>query len=447
MILAKGGYLCNGNIDDWTACSYFSDKPARRECIIPPQVKNKKFFLKYVPCVKDRALRPREKKKAYQRQEVGTARVYSVTRKKREPLYGMHITPVGRLEMNRPAMKERIEKLGGRLVTKLQERIAVVISTELEVEKMNKRMREVKELGLQVVPESFLESVGEGTREEAIEKIKTMSICDWDCSDPISRIPAEEEMKPIVKTMYDKVKPSDKQQVVKVKNGSHVDPESGLEEVAHVYRDKKTNALYNAVLNYIDIQKNKNSYFKMQLLEGDRGSNYWLFRAWGRIGTKIGDTETTTHYSVDDAILEFERYYLQHTGNKWGQPFKKLPGKYALVEIDYTDEEKIRKMEQKSSIPSKLQKEVQDLMRMVFSVEAMKQTMIAFELDLSKMPLGRLSKKQLEEAYGCLNELDSLIANSAESSAFIGASNKFFSLVPHNFGMNSAPIIETVSFI
>jgi poly [ADP-ribose] polymerase len=237
----------------------------------------------------------------------------------------------------------------------------------------------------------------------------------------------------------------DKQQVVKLKNGSHVDPESGLEEIAHVYRNKHTDVLYNTVLNLVDIKLNKNSYYKIQVLEADFGNKFWLFRAWGRIGTKIGDTETESHLTIESAIFGFERYFEEHTGNKWGVPFKKLPGKYAMIVVDYMDDEKIRQMDQKTSIPSNLQPPVQDLMKMIFDVVAMKNTMIQFELDLEKMPLGRLSKKQLEEAYACLNQLDILISEGADYTAFIGASNKFFSLIPHNFGMNSAPIINTVS--
>jgi poly [ADP-ribose] polymerase len=84
---------------------------------------------------------------------------------------------------------------------------------------------------------------------------------------------------------------------------------------------------------------------------------------------------------------------------------------------------------------------------MIFDVDAMKQTMLEFELDLEKMPLGKISKKQLEEAYSVLNKLDHLISEGADRSAFIGASNKFFSLVPHSFGMRAAPIIDNVEAI
>jgi hypothetical protein len=53
-------------------------------------------------------------------------------------------------------------------------------------------MREVKSFNIQVVPETFLKAVEKGTRNESMEKIKSMSICEWG-SDPLTRIPLEEE--------------------------------------------------------------------------------------------------------------------------------------------------------------------------------------------------------------------------------------------------------------
>lgn len=50
-------------------------------------------------------------------------------------------------------------------------------------------------------------------------------------------------------------------------NGPPVDPESGLDDVAHVYQQGKDK--YNAILSLTDLQKQKNSYYKIQLLEAD----------------------------------------------------------------------------------------------------------------------------------------------------------------------------------
>jgi len=54
---------------------------------------------------------------------------------------------------------------------------------------------------------------------------------------------------------------------------------------------------------------------------------------------------------------------------------------------------------------SKLAKPVQELICMLFDIEMMKRAMVEFELDLTKMPLGKLSKKQLEKAYGILGQV------------------------------------------
>lgn len=232
-----------------------------------------------------------------------------------------------------------------------------------------------------------------------------------------------------------------------MKNGSALDPETGLEDIAHVYRDKVTNLLYTTVLNYIDIQKNKNSYYKMQVLEADNEKKYWFFRSWGRIGTGVGEKKLETFYSANEACSAFETNFEDKSGNIFGTPFKKMPNKYALVEVDYTDDEKVKQIQAKSAIPSKLPPPVQDIIKLIFDVDAMKQTMLEFELDLEKMPLGKISRKQLEEAYSVLNKLDNLITEGADRSAFIGASNKFYSLVPHSFGMQAAPIIDSVEKI
>ncbi|CAF5044042.1 unnamed protein product, partial [Rotaria sp. Silwood1] len=40
----------------------------------------------------------------------------------------------------------------------------------------------------------------------------------------------------------------------------------------------------------------------------------------------------------------------------------------------------------------------QDIFKMIFNVENMKQALLSFEIDLTKMPLGKLSRNQLDKA-------------------------------------------------
>ena len=65
---------------------------------------------------------------------------------------------------------------------------------------------------------------------------------------------------------------------MKLKGGGFVDPESGLEEKAHVLKVKS--ALYSVVLGAVSIQEDKNSFYKLQVLEHDKKPKWWLFRSW-----------------------------------------------------------------------------------------------------------------------------------------------------------------------
>lgn len=96
--------------------------------------------------------------------------------RQRPPLYLMEIVILGNLSYTRSVAKPLIEKLGGKLVTKIHERTAVVISNEKEVEKMNARMQLAKSFDIQVVTEQFLEKIKDGG---AIDYISKYNISDW----------------------------------------------------------------------------------------------------------------------------------------------------------------------------------------------------------------------------------------------------------------------------
>lgn len=438
-IFSKHGYTCNGTINEWTECGNFVAKPFRVECRIPEDLKSNKenFFKSFEQTkVEDRAVRTYVKYTGFNPHDIKVVR-------KREPLYNMHVVPFGNFSITRPQMKAKVEAMGGKLVTKLQPMIAVVISTEEDVEKMGARMREIKSLNIQVVPESFLDSIANGSPNDTLEAIKSMNMAEWG-SDPLTRIP-QEEGPGQKESIYSKG--SKKVANVKLKNGAAIDPDSGLSDVAHVYQ--REGVVYTSVLGLADIKKNKNSYFKIQVLQSDDLRRLWLFSSWGRIGTKVGDSEKEEFSAAEIACVEFERLYKSKTGNTWNnrETFKKLPGKFYPIEVDYEDDKKLETLPSKPKVPSKLPEPVQELVKMLFDVEFMKQTMKEFDLDMVRMPLGRLSRKQLEEANQTLSDLSDLTARGAIDAEFIGLSNKFYTLVPHNFGMNQAPVIDTLEMI
>lgn len=231
---------------------------------------------------------------------------------------------------------------------------------------------------------------------------------------------------------------------IKLKYGSVVDQKSGLENVAHVFCQH--GVMYSTVLGLTDIQRNKNSYFKIQVLEADSvyARKYWLFSSWGRIGTEIGDCKVEACNSYLDATDQFKKLYEKQTGNSWSsQSFKKFLGKFYPIDINYAV-----KIEANYSIESKLLPDIKELMKMLFNIEAMEVSMVEdFQLDLEKMPLGKLSNKQLQQANLTLVELEKAVEAGRSEIELIGLSNKFFTLIPQNFGMEQVPIIDTVDKI
>ncbi|CAF1111007.1 unnamed protein product, partial [Rotaria sordida] len=80
--------------------------------------------------------------------------------------------------------------------------------------------------------------------------------------------------------------------------------------------------------------------------------------------------------------------------------FQKLPNKHYPLEIDceqHADNDKMQKLLESINlnVQSKLPNAVEDLVKIIFNVETMKQALLLFEIDLTKMPLGKLSKKSI----------------------------------------------------
>lgn len=228
------------------------------------------------------------------------------------------------------------------------------------------------------------------------------------------------------------------------KSGGTVDPDSNLENLAHILRENGT--IYNAVLNLVNLKGNKNSYYKLQVLESNepRHPHYWLFKAWGRVGTEIGGNSCNSAIGKYEAVQEFERIYYEHTGNRWQDRanFQKLPNMYFEVDIDYgTAPTKLHLESSKSTLAM----QIKQLIVRIFDENLMNKTMMEFELDLNKMPLGKLSHAQLLRACSVLKLIaEMLTTKPINLSQLQGSCNHFYSLVPHNFGLSTPPLINSL---
>lgn len=184
-------------------------------------------------------------------------------KRERPPLYNLQFTHIG-LGYPENDLRKELTDLGGKLDLKITEKTIAVFSTPKEIKRMGSRMKKAKEMGLHIIPIEYIENV-KSNPLGAINYISSMSLCDWG-TDPAARVPQEEAKSAKSKSIYTKSVP--KSMTLKLKDGLAVDPDSGLEDVAHVYISRNKDK-FNVVLGKTDIQRNKNSYYKLQLLESD----------------------------------------------------------------------------------------------------------------------------------------------------------------------------------
>lgn len=226
-----------------------------------------------------------------------------------------------------------------------------------------------------------------------------------------------------------------------LKSGYEVDRESKLVSTTHIFEDNFRRK-YNAALIKSDIQEDKNSFFKIQLLEDNDKSQYWVFRSWGRIGTKRGGNKTESFPTSSKAVMKFERLYLEKTWNSWNAEWiYKFPKKYLPVEIDYENDN--QNISKEVIEPSKQEVPVQKLITQITDINFMENIMVELEVDIRQMPLGRLSSQQINIAAACLQNILILILKGGSEAQFIAASNQFYVAVPHNVGSGKLPLLNT----
>lgn len=64
-------------------------------------------------------------------------------------------------------------------------------------------------------------------------------------------------------------------------------------------------------------------------------------------------------------------------------------------------------------------------------------------LDVKKMPLGKLSKQQIARGFEVLEALEEVLTSSPGSSSLEKLSSQFYTVIPHNFGRNRPPSINS----
>ncbi|KAM7187105.1 poly-ribose polymerase [Rhypophila sp. PSN 637] len=227
--------------------------------------------------------------------------------------------------------------------------------------------------------------------------------------------------------------------------------------------------IYDASLNQTNSSKNNNKFYRIQLLVNN--GQYMTWTRWGRVGDK-GQMAVLGQGSHDGAMSQYLKKFKDKSGLDWdsrGDPPK--PGKYAFVERSYnveSDDEEDDDKEDDDEAEDKLEKAagwtppkctlhpaVQDLMALIFNQQFFAATMTSFKYDAKKLPLGKLSKATITGGFQALKDLAALLDDHSLASnygkpyheAVELLSNAFYSLIPHSFGRNRPPIINTTPML
>jgi hypothetical protein len=143
-----------------------------------------------------------------------------------------------------------------------------------------------------------------------------------------------------------------------------------------------------------------------------RRRRWWLFTKQGRVGTEIGGTGAKEYPTRALAKAAFEAKYRNETKNEWagllaGEAFVKRPGGLFPVErlLDEGGGGAAKLASVQASAQSKLDPRVQALMALIFDVQLMEDSMNELDIDLEKMPLGKLQKSQITSGYAVLTQV------------------------------------------
>ncbi|KER30091.1 hypothetical protein T265_03453 [Opisthorchis viverrini] len=126
---------------------------------------------------------------------------------------------------------------------------------------------------------------------------------------------------------------------------------------------------------------------------------------------------------------------------------EKLTLKKKLSALKKVEDKKTHKVDKNfcvagDCLPSLLDEATQGFVRRIFSAETFEHAMRALNLDLKKMPLGKLSAKQIANAYEILDELEGVIEGKKKGDVTF-LSSRFYTIMPHDFGRTRPPLIDT----
>ncbi|KAG5567452.1 hypothetical protein RHGRI_002863 [Rhododendron griersonianum] len=406
-----GMYRCHGFLSEWSKCAYSTSEPERvkGKWKIPAETSNHylcKWFKSQKAKKPSRILPPPLPSPLMPcgNQAVNGKHQSSTS----EKLEDLKVSMVGLPKESMDEWRRKIEGSGGQFHAKIKKDTNCLVVSGV-IDDKHAEMKKARRMKLPIVREDYLVDCINRQRKLTFDSYKVEAI--GEASSMVT---------------------------VKVKGRSAVHESSGLQDSCHILEDGKS--IHNTTLNMSDLSTGVNSYYILQIIQEDKGSGCYVFRKWGRVGNeKIGGNKLE-QMSKPDAIQEFKRLFLEKTGNPWEawedkSNFQKRPGRFFPLDIDYGVNKEVSRKKNRNDASSQLARPLVQLMKMLFNVEAYRAAMMEFEINMSEMPLGKLSKSNIQKGFEALTEIQNLVNSdlhdlSHKESLIIDASNRFFTVIP-----------------
>ncbi|XP_045512955.1 poly [ADP-ribose] polymerase-like [Pieris brassicae] len=441
-------YECSGFISEYFWCTYSTKSPQRVLLTVPDELKHYSALKDYEPSIGIRIFAD-EPSDDFQPSPPKRIKMEATVPPLKNVMFYILISN----KEDKETIKCRVLKLGGCVAPKLVDTVAAVIAAKEDYQQNTALTERMKLGGFHIVQASFLDEVESRKNSlsvlESIELIEEHNISELS-SDIYSRVPRQVlEGEPVRVSGGVYILKSDQPHIstLKVKDGIPLVMGTGLERLAHVYRER--GEPYSATLNrvYIDARHGTNRSYTMQLLVADVQKRYCVVRSCGPTGSE------PKHYlkefdDLGEAKAFFRDVFYKKTGNFWTRRrnFQKKYGKFDLIEMADLSERETEQLCLDSQ--SELPRAVQELMILLFDINIMNKTIADMDIDTNKMPLGVPSQEQISSGFRILGDLYAVVSEGREDRTRIEElSTRFYTKIPHRGNFEKLILLDNVDLI
>jgi len=205
----------------------------------------------------------------------------------------------------------------------------------------------------------------------------------------------------------------------------------------------------------VSIERNNNKFYVIQLIEAS--GRYDVFTRWGRVSEPGQNKVVFSGASLEGAKKEFAKKFKDKTKNVWGPGIRENFKNNGAADKTYTlmdmadesecadapiEEEKGTRTTKAKVRPCTLAPQLKDLLSLCFNEDTITDQMKAMEIDTKKMPLGQISRAQLDKGRAVLEKLAKVLAGETKGNVN-DLTGEFYTLVPHSFGRVRPPPLSS----